>query len=408
MDDFKRELAGLKERIRLLTLSMLGALVIAVMAGGGADAVARTLVEAPAWKVSTKNLAGTTRDRLTVTTDVNDARVILTETNLELAKLQTSAPFAANQAEGVLWYDDTNNTLKYSNGTAWVDAGAGASGTDYVCQGRLTLTTGVPVTTSNVTSSTVYFTPYLGNRISLYNGIGWTTWTYTERSLNIAALATTTNFDIFLYDNGGTLTLEAVAWSTTTTRAVALVLQDGIRVKSGATGRRFLGTIRTSAAGTCADSETQRFVANYYNRKVRRLKVTEPADNWLTPATGWRKWNGNAANRVDFISNGEDGIQLSFWGAAAGGGGGTGNNGYDVVVGIGLNADTPATDSVYAGALAQAAGNRQTPHAIYCGIPVEGSHYLQLLEYSNTTLTGWYGDNATSNKLAGAIGWVMQ
>lgn len=40
--------------------------------------------------------------------------------------------------------------------------------------GRLTLTTGTPITTSDVTASTsVYFTPYKGNRIALFNGCSW-------------------------------------------------------------------------------------------------------------------------------------------------------------------------------------------------------------------------------------------
>ena len=40
--------------------------------------------------------------------------------------------------------------------------------------GRLTLTSGTPVTTNDVTAATtIYYTPYKGNAIQLYNGTNW-------------------------------------------------------------------------------------------------------------------------------------------------------------------------------------------------------------------------------------------
>ena len=52
--------------------------------------------------------------------------------------------------------------------------------------GRLTLTSGVPVTTSDVTNATtIYYTPYVSNVISLWNGNAWQTITFSEVSLLI-------------------------------------------------------------------------------------------------------------------------------------------------------------------------------------------------------------------------------
>lgn len=42
----------------------------------------------------------------------------------------------------------------------------------FMAQGRLSLASNTPVMTGNVTSTTVYYTPYVGNAISLYTEIG--------------------------------------------------------------------------------------------------------------------------------------------------------------------------------------------------------------------------------------------
>jgi hypothetical protein len=162
-----------------------------------------------------------------------------------------------------------------------------------ICQGRLTLVSGNPV--ADVTSaSTVYFTPYMGNRVTLYDGSSWTLMTFTERSLSLSGLTANTNYDIFLYNNAGTLTLETTAWSNATTRATGLVLQDGVYVRSGATTRRYLGTLRTGAtAGQSMDTDRARFVWNFYNQTDRVL-VREDATSHTYTTAVWRPWNNTS------------------------------------------------------------------------------------------------------------------
>jgi len=105
-----------------------------------------------------------------------------------------------------------------------------AINTSHVCEGRLTLQSGVPVSVSGQSAkATVYFTPYCGDRISLYDGSYWKLFTFTEKSVAVPA-TTVTPFDVFMYDNAGTLTLEALSWTNDTTRATALVLQNGVLV----------------------------------------------------------------------------------------------------------------------------------------------------------------------------------
>ncbi len=167
-----------------------------------------------------------------------------------------------------------------------------------ICQGRLTTETGVPISTSDRTAqSTLYFTPYNGNAVSLYDGTRWRLYSFTERSLALSGLTSGLNYDVFLYDNAGTLTLELTAWTNDTTRATALVHQDGVYVRSGAATRRYLGTIRSTAATTTEDSDAKRFVWNYSNRVERQARGVSVADayTWSSPGSTWRAVQGGVA-----------------------------------------------------------------------------------------------------------------
>ena len=170
-----------------------------------------------------------------------------------------------------------------------------------VCQGRLTLTTATPITVADVTAATtLYFTPYKGDLIGLYDGSAWAVQAFTERSIAIPA-TTDTNYDVFLYDNSGTLTLELTAWTNDTTRATALVAQNGVLVKTGATTRRYLGTIRTTdSSGEVDDSVARRFVWNYYNRVRRDAYVTDQTQHTYATNT-WRYYNNDSTNIFEVL-----------------------------------------------------------------------------------------------------------
>ena len=189
--------------------------------------------------------------------------------------------------------------------------------------GRLTLTTGVPVTSADVTSSTnIFYTPYNCNQISLYDGSSaWTALSFSELTCALGTLTSDKNYDVFIYNNAGTPACEfSAAWTNDSTRADALTTQDGVNVKSGATTRRYVGTFRTisttqtadTGGGTTTQVGGKRFVWNNDNRVETWLRVIEATDTWAYTTAAWRVANGATAplNCVEFVV-GQPGVLLS-------------------------------------------------------------------------------------------------
>ncbi len=275
------------------------------------------------------------------------------------------------------------------------------------CTGRLTLASGTPVTTSDVTAATtLYFALYMGNKIGLYNGNTWDIYTFTERSLSLAALAANTNYDIFIYDNAGTLTLEAVAWSNDSTRATALTTQDGIYVKSGAPGHRYLGTIRTTnTAGQCQDSTARRFVWNCYNRAPRHMVAIDTTNSWTYTTMAWRPSHNDTTDgvgRVSFVVGLAEVMVRAQSAILAGHDSGS----LYAVDGIALDATNTNHAQVHLGRSPNAISGLHM--AYYHGWLAAGYHFLQHLEYSsqNVGTTTFYGDYGATNVQSGMMAEV--
>jgi hypothetical protein len=64
------------------------------------------------------------------------------------------------------------------------------------------LESGVPISsTDQAAKTTLYFTPYNGNSISLYDGSEWDLFSFSELSLSLSGYTSNTNYDIFIYNN---------------------------------------------------------------------------------------------------------------------------------------------------------------------------------------------------------------
>ena len=147
--------------------------------------------------------------------------------------------------------------------------------------GRLTLSSGQPVTSTDVVSTVLYWTPYKGNTVDIYDGsANWRRFTYTE--VSTVAPAVTGVRDAFLYATSGTLTITTLPWTNDTTRATTVAFQNGIPVLSGDTGKLYLGTY-WNTSGTIPDTASTRCLWNYWNRVERSMFKTATTASVVYP-----------------------------------------------------------------------------------------------------------------------------
>ena len=262
-----------------------------------------------------------------------------------------------------------------------------------MCEGRLTLTTAVPVTTSDVTAAeTLYFTPFRGNRIALYDGTSWLMRSFAELSIDVPDA--TNCYDVFAYDSSGTVALELLAWTNETTRATALVAQNGVLCKTGALTRRYLGTFYCTTAGNgqIEDSVANRYLWNYYNRVPRVMQVLG-SGTWTYNTATFRQANASSTYQLNFVIGVvEEPVYATVDAAAectvAGG---------NPAIGIGLD----ATNAVVAGSSVYqpgvATGLAQNLHGEVRTLASVGKHYLSWLEFGaggGATIT-WIGSSGS-------------
>jgi len=271
-----------------------------------------------------------------------------------------------------------------------------------LCQGRLTLTSGTPVTTSDVTAATtLYWAPFKGGQAALYTGSAWVL--TAPGQLSIAVPATTNQlYDVFLDYNAGTPTLALVAWTNDTTRATALTTQDHVYVLTGNTARRYLGSFRTTGvSGQTEDSVTKRYVWNYHHRVERPMRVFDGTDTWTYTLATYRQANGNAANQLDFVIGvNEDAVQATVHATVS-----NNTGGVDLALGIGLDATNALAAAAVTGYAQSNVNVRLVLVAHFtdlCGI---GRHTLTWLEYSTATGTStWVGDAGSPAVRSGMVG----
>ena len=209
-------------------------------------------------------------------------------------------------------------------GQAKANATAGGSASPGPPQGRLTLQTATPVMiTTQSAKTTIFYTPYRGNQCPIYNGTSFTMTAFAELSnlttasstgnAGPAAVAANSNYDLFVWNNSGTMTLtRGPAWTSLTARSAgtALVMVGGIllnnaSITNGPAASRgtYVGTVaqqrivateldlwRVAAIGTAGLFG----VWNCYNRVRVGSRSGESTDSW-TYATAARFAPLNAA-----------------------------------------------------------------------------------------------------------------
>lgn len=272
---------------------------------------------------------------------------------------------------------------------------------------RLTLTTAVPVTTADVTAATTLFcSPYRGNRIALMNAAGIVA-VYAAAEFSIAVPATTSQlYDIFAIVTAGVPALELLAWTNDTTRATALTTSSGILIKSGDPTRRYLGSFRTTTvSGQTEDSFAKRYLWNYYNRVRRGLRVTEPVDSYAYTTDTYRQANANPANQLDVVIGFAEVLLTARVVALFS----SGSADQFAIVSIGEDSTTTAITGVTgqgSGSTASGSGAADPlqVHASLEKYPPVGRHtYVWLERAGGGGAVTWYGDNGAAAKWQGGI-----
>jgi hypothetical protein len=292
--------------------------------------------------------------------------------------------------------------------------------------GRLTLTTAVPVTTSDVSgATTVYYSPYKSNIVELYDGAKWVPKTFTEMSQTTsdttkspAAVANSSNYDVFVWSDSGTLrATRGPAWSSDTARGAGagtteLEQFEGryvnkVAITNGPAARRglYVGTIRSDGSAQINDTNVQRHVWNNHNRVQRAMRVIEGTDSWTYSTATYRQANGSAANQLDIVIGlSEDAVSADV--LAIGSNSGATVRGLFVGVGIDSTSVNSGTLNIPAQCTNTVTG---APRSRYQGFPGIGRHTIVWLERAEGTDTQtWFGDNGdTTLRQTGIFGQVM-
>jgi hypothetical protein len=293
-------------------------------------------------------------------------------------------------------------------------AATAATATTVAPQGRLTLVTATPVmTTTQSAKTTIFYTPYIGAMLPIYNGSAMVMTAFAELS-NVttasavgsagpAAVAANSVYDLFVWSNAGTDTLtRGPAWTNDTTRSagtalvmVAGALLNNASITNGPAASRgtYVGTVRSNASsqidfiygGLSALGTAGRFFLwNMYNRCQWATTVCDTNDSWNYTSTAWREAGGSTTMIVEYVTGqNENPIDAAYYGI----GSTTGNAarvgvGYDLTTAVAANSIT-ATN---------ASGNRATMPAVWRGNSGLGFHFVAALEYGGSTCT-FYGDN---------------
>lgn len=237
---------------------------------------------------------------------------------------------------------------------------------------------------SFVGSTSIQFCPFNGNFVHIPSG--------TTKSYNIPSacvigantstvidgtagqnLAASTLYYVYLFDSSGTLTIE---FSTTTH---VTDVATGIEVKTSNATRALIGMVRTNGSSQFADSAANRFVASYFNRRLRGGLNAFTADRTTTSASFVEV---NSEIRAEFVTWSDEAVSAALSGACVM----TATNNSFVSIGF----DGATAEDTHSACNAQT--GRQGIHATtYKTGLTEGYHYATLVARvaaSTVTFTG--------------------
>ena len=291
--------------------------------------------------------------------------------------------------------------------------------------GRPTLVSGTPVMTSEQANKTaIYYTPYKHDLVPIYSG-SWLETAFTELTLNLDSDSGHTGyhevnkqFDLFVYNDGGTLRLlSGPVWTSGTARATAIERINGVWMNAASmTGRfgtgagdtvtvaqdrgTYVGTFRAISNGQttwklggtgAGGNPGLLYLWSAYHRVPVVVQVRDNTDSWTYGTSNtWRPLNNNSNNIIEFVRGlDEDYVraELNYQCLASA-------TGYAALA-VGLDSTSSPT-----GILFRNGSTAVAPMSVakYAGQPGIGLHYVMGLEYTDNGATPvtFYGDAGQS------------
>ena len=311
-----------------------------------------------AWSVGTavSNAELATMAAYTIKANATGSSAVPTDVSIP-ALTQKVSPVSADKI--MIADSAASDALKYATVSSIAAAGSVASlngqtgALAFITppQGRLTLQTVTAVmSTTQSAKTTIYYTPYVGNQIPIYDGTNMVHTAFAELSVattdatkSPAAIGASKVNDWFVWNDGGTIRVgHGPDWTTDIARSAgtALVLVNGIylnnaSITNGPAASRgtYVGTTRSNSSsqldwiyGASAAGGTAALlnVWNMYNRVNVTTTVTDSNASWntATSATPAALDTGGAGsglnNRISAVSGiPEDGVRIALFGSLA-------------------------------------------------------------------------------------------
>jgi hypothetical protein len=213
-----------------------------------------------------------------------------------------------------------------STGVASLNGQTGALVNYYQPQGRVTLASGVPVmASSQAACTTVYYTPYAGNIVPIYDGtnmiptvVAEVSQATTDATKSPAAVAASKIYDLFVWNDSGTIRCtRGPAWTNATTRGYTLTMVSGILLNTSlitngpaASRGTYVGTIASNAAssidfifgGAGSSGVAGVFnVWNAYNRRLVGCRVIDTSAAYTYTSSTIRQAHASTSMQVSFV-----------------------------------------------------------------------------------------------------------
>jgi hypothetical protein len=203
--------------------------------------------------------------------------------------------------------------------------------------------------------------------------------------------AVSTRYFIYAFMNAGTMTLE---FSTTVPVADTTT---GVQIKTSDATRTLVGQARTTSGGAWANTNTQRFVISYYNRRNLVLGPKPLAVPLGTFSNGTYIALAGGVTLMEFLSWGDEGVHFDFSGAMSTN---VSNNTKTMI-----SLDAANTDAYHEVSMSNV-GATYSVNVALNATPASGYHTVEVYSQQNTVATATYTGSGTPGNRCAISGFV--